>query len=123
MRVAWVFEGNEEDSARLWKQLPPCLRKVAVLTPTKDDRGDWVRFNYCGLQLNGIVVDGKARLSQGAFQYLLTRIREADTLFFELDDYHRGLAEDWVEALGVDYPEEAVRLARVMGVEYDPKVN
>lgn len=123
MRVAWVFEGNEEDAARLHRQLPPCLRKVAVLTPTKDDRGDWVRFNYCGLQLNGIVVDGKAKLSEGAFQYLMTRVRDEGTLFFELDDYHRGLAEDWVEALGVENPKEAARLAKVMGVEYDPKAN
>lgn len=123
MKVAWVFEGTEEDARRLYWQLPPKIRRIAVLTPTKSDRGDWVRFSYCGIDLDGIVVDGKARLSEGAFQYLMSRVSVPGPLFFDLDDHHKGLAEDWLEGISSKYQEEAVCLARAMEVAYEPKAD
>ena len=95
-RFVWVFSGTKDDSKFVWDRLPKILRDRLVLTPVSDDGGNWLRHQYCGLRFSGMVCDGKAKLSPGAFEYLMTRMWEGPWLF-ELDEYHKGLAEDWME--------------------------
>lgn len=95
-KLAWVFKGDKEDTLALWNSLPKSFRDCVILAPVENDNGDWIRFKFCGVMIRGIVCDRRARLSQGAFDYLMSRLRDGDW-FFDLDEHHTGLAEDWAE--------------------------
>lgn len=121
--IAWIFSGSKELQKDIYFAMPEAMRRDFALTPVGEDRGEWVRLNYCGLELHGIICGEGANTSQGAFDYLLSRIRE-DNPVFMLDKHHLGLAETWYEnAKGHCYDDTHLRhitdLAKKMGVEVD----